>query len=221
MIKNKLLLVEDDTDVVSWIEEYLGEFGFITTSLETVRDAIISIDQNSYDLIILDINLIDFLGYEVLKHIEEKKLNIPVIVISANSEQKNKLHAFKLGACDYMVKPLDLEELEARIRVHLRSKENDDVQNNNELLFSINNKQIHFSNKLLKLTKTEYEILKKMIENKNTILSRETLCESLSSISSSRSLDYHIQNIRKKIDDNSSTPQYLVTEYGLGYKLIF
>lgn len=217
MIKNKILLVEDDTDVILWIESYLEEFGFEVTSLDTVTDAISHIKQQHYDLVILDINLPDFLGYEVLKYIKENNLSLPVIIVSAYSDKKNKLHAFKLGANDYMVKPLDLEELEARIEVHLRTKKEEETFLET---FYIENNQILFKNEALKLTKIEYEIFKNLIENKNSVIQREILCESLSSISSVRSLDYHIRNIRKKINDNILNPQYLITEYGVGYKLI-
>ncbi len=217
MIKNNILLVEDDADIIVWIEDYLKEFGYYVNSLDTVTDAISHIKQGQFDIVILDINLPDFLGYEVLKFVQEKSIPIPIIVISAHSDQKTKLHAFKLGASDYMVKPLDLEELEARISVHLRKKE---LQINTSTTFCLKENQIFFKNEPLKLTKIEFDLLKNLIKNKNTIIQRERLCESLSSISSVRSLDYHIRNIRKKIDDNISNPQYLITEYGVGYKLI-
>jgi len=217
MINNNVLLVEDDSDIIVWIESYLEEFGYQVNSLDTVTDAISHIKQSHYDVVILDINLPDFLGYEVLKYIRENNIQLPVIVISAYSDQKTKIHAFKLGACDYMVKPLDLEELEARISVHLRKKKSNTTLLN---IFSIEDNQILFKNKPLRLTKIEYDLLKTLIINKNSVIEREKLCEALSSISSERSLDYHIRNIRIKIEENSAHPQYLITEYGIGYKLI-
>ncbi|WP_198526379.1 response regulator transcription factor [Halarcobacter anaerophilus] len=217
MIKNRVLLIEDDEDVIVWIKEYLEEFGFEVSALTTVTDAISNISVNSYNIILLDINLPDFYGYEVLKHIQSNKNDIPVIVISAYSDRKTKLHAFKLGASDYMTKPIDLEELEARIRVHTKSN-SPDFQNK---LFFVRDNTIFFQDKALSLTKTEFELLSKLIENKNILLERKFLCEALSSISSNRSLDYHIRNIRKKIGDEGSNPKYLLTEYGLGYKLIY
>lgn len=221
MIKNKILLIEDDPDIIVWISSYLEEFGYEVTVLDTVTDALSYIKQNIYNLVLCDINLPDFLGYEVLKYIQEHKISLPVIVISAYSDQKTKLHAFKLGASDYMTKPLDLEELEARIEVHIkRPAENNPTTTFTHSIFALQNNQIVFKNTPLKLTKIEYEILKNLIQNKNSVLKREILCESLSCISSLRSLDYHIRNIRKKIDDSSSNPQYLLTEYGVGYKLI-
>ncbi|MDD2698760.1 MAG: response regulator transcription factor [Arcobacteraceae bacterium] len=217
MIKNNILLVEDDADIIIWIESYLEEFGYKVTSVDTVTDALSHIKQKNYDIVILDINLPDFLGYEVLKYIQENDILLPVIIISAYSDKKTKLHTFKLGASDYMVKPLDLEELEARISVHLRRKE---PKRTIPTTFSIEENQIIFKNQPLKLTKIEYHLLKTLIDNKNNVIEREKLCEYLSSISSIRSLDYHIRNIRKKLDDNISHPHYLITEYGVGYKLI-
>ena len=218
MIKNRILLIEDNSDIILWIQSYLEEFGFEITPLDTVTDAISNLKQNNFDIVLLDINLPDFLGYEVLKFIQKNNPELPVIVISAYSDQKTKLHAFKLGASDYMIKPLDLEELEARIRVHMKSAEKNIVERS---LFEIDNSQIMFDNKNLSLTKIEFEILSLLIENKNSTLQRGVLAKSLSTLSSERSLDYHIRNIRKKIGENASNPQYLVTDYGVGYKLIF
>jgi len=216
MIKNKILLVEDDTDIILWISSYFEEFGFDLKSTETVTDAISHIKQFHYDLVILDLNLPDFLGYEVLKYIQDNKLSLPIIVISAYSDMKTKLRAFKLGAKDYMVKPLNLEELEARIEIHIRDTINFEPK---QEIFTLQNNQIYFQNQALKLTKIEYEILKTLLKHKNSILERELLSRSLSSISSTRSLDYHIKNLRKKIGDNPSNPSYIVTVYGVGYKL--
>lgn len=220
MIKNKILFVEDDADVIVWIEEYLKEYRFEVTTVDTVTDAISHIKQHSYDIILLDLNLPDFFGYEVLKFVNENFHNLPIIVISAYADMKNKLHAFHLGASDYMVKPLNLEELEARIRVHTKTKQINKEEPTKNTKFVLEENQILLDNIPLKLTRTEFKILKVLIQNKNSTINREKLCESISSISSQRALDYHILNIRKKIGDNISNPTYLITEYGLGYRLV-
>ena len=219
LIKNQILLIEDDEEVILWIKEYLEEFGFNVTAHTTVTDALSKINMESFDLILLDINLPDFNGYEVLKYFQTNKIDIPVIVTSAYSDRKNKLYAFNLGAVDYMTKPLDLEELEARIRIHIRRKNTPALVQSK--VFEIRNNIISHDNEPLNLTKIEFEILEKLIQNKNSTLKREILCESLSSISSTRTLDYHIRNIRKKIKDDGPVSKYLITEYGYGYKLVF
>lgn len=218
MIRNKILLIEDDEEVILWIKEYLEEFGFEVTPHTTVTNALSEVRINKYDIVLLDINLPDFNGFEILKYFQINKIDIPVIVTSAYSDKKNKLYAFKLGAVDYMVKPLDLEELEARIRIHTKRNDTEVVDN---IIFEIKNSTIFQNSKSLNLTKIEFEILEKLIKNKNITLKRETLCESLSTISSTRSLDYHIRNIRKKLNDDGPVSRYLVTEYGYGYKLVF
>lgn len=218
MIKNKILFVEDDADVIMWIEEYLKEFRFEVTTVDTVTDAISYINQYQYDIVLLDLNLPDFFGYEVLKYVNDNHIELPVIVISAYADMKNKLHAFNLGASDYMIKPLNLEELYARIRVHTKNNIKTISKTNNDKV-SLDKNQILFHNIPLKLTRTEFEILKLLITHKNQTLSREKLCESISSISSQRALDYHISNIRKKIEEIHDDSNCLVAEYGIGYRL--
>ena len=218
MIKNQILLIEDDEEAILWIKEYLEECGLNVTPHTTVTDALSKINIESFDLILLDINLPDFNGYEVLKYFQTNKIDIPVIVTSAYSDKKNKLYAFNLGAVDYMTKPLDLEELEARIRIHMRKKSNPILEQ--VKLFEIKNDVILHNMEPLNLTKIEFDILEKLIQNKNITLKRELLCESLSSLSSTRTLDYHIRNIRKKIKDDGAISKHLITEYGYGYRLI-
>jgi len=223
MLKNKILLVEDDGDIILWIEEYLKEFNFTLDAVCTVTDAISYLNQYHYDIVILDLGLPDYSGYDVLNYISKNKPYLPIIVASGNNEQKSKIDAFNLGASDYMVKPIDLAELEARIRVHINKtniKPNDETSSKTDL-FKIESNNIIFKGEIISFTKTEFDILASLIKNKNVTVSRNRLCESLSSVSSHRSLDYHIRNIRKKLGDDSNNPIILTTEYGVGYKLIF
>lgn len=219
MIKNKLLLIEDDEDTLLLLKEFLEEYDYKVSAQTTVTDALSNLSIYSFDIIILDLGLPDFSGYEILKYAQINNLDIPIIIISARSDKKSKLYAFQLGAIDYMIKPIYLEELEVRIRIHLRKKPS--FVNTDEKVFEIKNNCIYYNSKQLNLTKIEFEILEKLINNKNTPLTRDLLCESLSTLSSSRSLDYHVKNIRIKLNDDGLEPKYLVTEYGYGYKLIF
>jgi DNA-binding response OmpR family regulator len=220
-MRNKILLIEDDDDTAILIKEFLEEYDFDVCVISTITDAISNIKFNKYSLVLLDLNLPDFEGYEFLKFIHKNRINISVIVISAYSDKNSKLQAFRLGACDYMIKPIDPEELEARIWVHLKNNSLF-IEKVNKSRFQINDNLIIFEDSPLRLTKTEFEILKYLIQNKNQTVSRDKLLDFLSSIvQSDRSLDYHIKNIRIKLGDNGSNPKYLLTEYGMGYKLIF
>jgi DNA-binding response OmpR family regulator len=117
-----------------------------------------------------------------------------------------------------MVKPLELEELEARIWVQL-GKHSEIRTEKKRNIFQIKDSYIEFKEKVIDLTTIEFEILSQLIKHKNQTVSRESLIHTLSSVSSPRSLDNHIKNIRKKIGDNGNKAVYLKTEYGVGYKL--
>ncbi len=220
-MKYNILLIEDDDKAAFLIKSFLEGYNFNVEIANTVTTAISNIKFGKYSLVLLDLNLPDFDGFEVLKFFNKNKIHIPVIIMSAYSDKNSKLQAFKLGACDYMVKPIDIEELEARIWVHLRNVSNF-VEKIDKKVFQINNNMIIFGNDILKLTKIEFKILKHLIENRNSIVQRDELVKCLSSsIQNDRSLDFHIKNIRIKIGDNGINPKYLVTEDSMGYKLIF
>jgi DNA-binding response OmpR family regulator len=213
-----ILIIEDDELTSELISDFLKECGFNVSVVFTATDGASHIKNNPCDIVLLDINLPDFDGFEVLKNIK-KYSPLPIIVISAYNDTKTKVMAFKYGASDYMVKPIDLEELEARIWVHL-SKNSKIKLEEDKKIFEIKDSYILFKNKKLDLTTIEFDILSLLIENQNRTITREELVASLSSISSHRSLDNHIKNIRKKIGDNGSRAKYLKTEYGVGYRLV-
>ena len=205
--KSKILLVEDDELAAEIIYDYLQECDFDMTSVFTVTDGISQLNNHYYDLLILDINLPDFNGFKILKNIKHR-ITLPVIITSAYNDTKSKLTAFKYGASDYMVKPLDLEELEARIWVQL-GKHSAIKSDEKKSSFELKNETILFQGKVLDLTTIEFEILSQLIQNKNNTVSRDILVDSLSAIGSHRSLDNHIKNIRKKIGENGKRAIYL------------
>ncbi len=213
----KILLVEDDELASELICNFLNDCGFHIKSVLTTTDGISHLNNNTFDLLILDINLPDFNGFELLKNIKNH-ISLPVIVTSAYSDIKSKISAFKYGASDYMVKPLDLEELEARIWIQFGK--NSEIKTHEEKnIFKLRDSTIFFKEKIVDLTTIEFEILSQLIKNKNQTVTREILIYSLSSMSSQRSLDNHIKSIRKKIGDNGNKAVYLKTVYGVGYKL--
>jgi DNA-binding response OmpR family regulator len=213
----KILLIEDDEMASELICGFLESCGFDIKPVFTVTDGISHINTHAYDLLLLDINLPDFNGFEILKSIKNR-ISLPIIVTSAYSDTKHKILAFKYGASDYIVKPLDLEELEARIWVQLGK--NSEIRTSEEKnIFQIKNSTIYFKEKIIDLTTIEFEILSLLIKQKNQTVTRDALVHALSSVSSPRSLDNHIKNIRKKIGDSGNKAIYLKTEYGVGYRL--
>jgi len=215
----KILLVEDDEIASELIYDFLSDSGFEVQSVLNAIDGLDRVKFNKFDLIILDINLPDFDGFEFLKSIKTK-ISIPIIITSAYSDTKSKILAFKYGASDYMVKPINFEELEARIWVQL-GKSSEIKTEDDKSIFKIKDNNIFFQSEMLDLTTIEFEILSILIKHKNQTISRENLLKNLSNLSSPRSLDNHIKNIRKKINDNGNNAKYLKTEYGVGYRLVF
>jgi len=220
MEKYHILIVEDDEIASYLMSDFLENSGFIVDCVYTVTDGISYLKNKKYDLLLLDLNLPDFSGFELISNIKNK-VAIPIIVTSAYNDTDSKVKAFKFGVHDYLSKPIDFLELEARIWSLLSRNDNIKIiEKKDTSIFKIENRQIQFQNKYLDLTNIEFEILSALIKNKNTVISRDELTTTLSAISSPRSLDNHIKNIRKKIEKDPSNPEYLKTEYGMGYKFI-
>jgi len=213
----KVLLVEDDEMTSEYLATFLRDSGFVVDTVFSVTDGISHLKQNHYDILLLDINLPDFSGMELLKSMKGI-VSMPVIVLSAYGDTKSKIMAFRYGATDYMVKPIDLEELEARIWVQL-GKNSLIPADFEEEAFRIETSDILLYGKPLNLTWTEFKILQLLLQNKNRTVTRDRLLSSLSAVSSNRSLDNHIKNIRKKIAAQGGK-NFLKTEYGMGYRLI-
>ncbi len=218
MEKIKVLIVEDDELASELIATYLTDSGFDVTTVFTATDGISYAHQGGYSVLLLDLNLPDFNGYEVLKAIKDS-VPVPAIVISAYSDTKSKILAFRYGANDYITKPIDMEELEARIWVQL-SRHSTIKTEKADPTFVIKDFNIFFKGALLDLTSIEFKILAMLIRNKNQTIERKALVELLSTLSSNRSLDNHIKNIRKKLGDTGKKNMHLRTEYGVGYKLV-
>jgi len=216
--KTKVLIVEDDETASYLIKEFLESCGFLVTPVYTITDGISYLKIHKYDLLLLDLNLPDFSGFELLSNIK-MSIAIPTIVISAYNDINLIVKAFKYGANDYLVKPVNFIELEARIWALLCRQDNIKLQSEKKALFEIRNSAIFLKDKFLTLTALEFDILSFFINNMGQSISRDFLTESIPSLKSHRLLDNHIKNIRKKIEDNSSKPKYLKTEYGVGYRL--
>ncbi len=213
----KILIVEDDELAASLVQDFLQDCGFSVDVVHTITDGVSYIKHSHYDILLLDLNLPDFSGFDLLKEIKNK-FSLPIIVISAYNDIPTKVKAFKFGASDYIVKPIDFEELEVRIWSLLGRHSEIKTQ---ETIFEINNQTIFYKATALVLTSIESEILQNLIKNKNQTVSRDELTKSLSSISTHRSLDHHIKNIRLKLKDDGNKPTILKTEYGVGYRLVF
>lgn len=220
-MKYRLLLIEDDADTVELTSMFLEGQGFLVTASESALTAMTLLHHHVFDLVILDISLPDYNGFEVCSKIRNQSA-IPIIFVSAQSDEESHTKAFRLGADDYLVKPINLEILTLHIWAILRrvSALPDIEKTEKDFIHDKKFNKIFFKGNSLHLTATEYSLLAVLIKNYGHTVSREKLSETLSSDADQRSLDYHVKNIRKKLGDMGRNPERLKTDYGLGYRLV-
>ena len=220
----KLLLVEDEVLLSKSIAKGLRKLGYIIDCAYDGEEAIDLYELNNYDLMILDINLPIINGMDVLKYIREKDTELRVIILSARNTVEDKIKGLDNGSNDYLTKPFDFMELEARIRSLLRQ----DIICKNSILksgkLSINTatRKAYINNIRIDLTKKEYSILDYLMHNMDRVVSAEELIEHIwdSDIDLfSNSFRFHIHSLRKKIEIAGSSDEYINTIRGQGYMM--
>lgn len=219
----KLLFVEDDRDLLKSLLFYFNEYGYNCENAKSLTEAIDKVSIHNYDCIILDLTLPDGDGLDLLRQIKYKKINVGVIVLSANSNLDDKITGLDLGADDYMTKPFHLSELNSRIRSIIRRKKQDGnhLVEFNELCLDTNAQALTIQNNEIKLTKKEYDLLLYLIQNKNKVVTKSSISEHLwgDYMDQSDSIDSvysHIKNLKKKLSQNDCK-DYIHSLYGVGY----
>lgn len=220
----KVLIVEDEKELLSAISAYLRMEGYVCEEALNYQDGLGKINLYEYDCIIADIGLPDGSGLHLIETLKQKMDNIGIIIISAKNSLDDKILGLDIGADDYLTKPFNLSELNARIRSILRRRKFEgkreiefrEIHANPETL------QVMVNNKTISLTKKEFDLLVYFIANKNKVLTKESIVEHLwgDYIDSADSFDFlytHVSNMRKKIIAAGSR-DYLSTVYGVGYK---
>ena len=223
-----ILVVDDDKEIVKAIEIYLERKNYQIYKAYDGNEAIKQIKENDIHLIILDIMMPKKDGIETLKEIREKK-NIPIILLSAKSEDIDKIHGLNIGADDYITKPFNPEELIARVNALIRRytnfgeiEEKKGIIKNGGLIIGDDLKQVSIDGKNIKLTPTEYNILKFLTENKGKVFSIEEIYENVwrdEYYASDNVIAVHIRHIREKVEINPKEPRYLKVIWGVGYKV--
>lgn len=214
-----ILIVEDDITIHNLIKEILKKENYNILDAYSGTEALLLLEREKIDLILLDLMLPGIDGEEIIKQIKE----IPIIVISAKISYEDKVKALSYGANDYITKPFNTEEFLARIKVQLRIKEN--RQNNNGMkykdLFLNNNHTLYVKDKQVYLTKTEFAILKQLLLNPKQVVTKSKILDLISIDTQDcdeNSLKVHISNIRKKIKKVTDT-EYIEAVWGIGYKI--
>lgn len=223
----KILIVEDEIDINGLLARILSESGYKAVQAFSGTEAKLWMEKEMPDLILLDLMLPGISGEELLQDIREnKRLDIPVLVISAKNSLGDKVSLLKRGADDYITKPFEPEEVIARVQVGLRrcGKEN---LSEKQLIYKKlklypSARKVLLAEKELALTAHEYDILFLLMQNPEKVYSRENLYELVwqgGYYGENNTVNVHVSNIRKKIKEMDADEEYIQTVYGIGFKL--
>lgn len=224
-IKN-IMIIDDDICIGDMIEEVLSREGYRTSRAYSGTEAVLYLSANKPDLVLLDLMLPGLNGEEVLQRIE----GIPVIVISAKADVNNKVDLLLGGAADYITKPFETKELLARIAVQFRNisaseqgapRDGSKILAHKNLVMNIDLHTVHIDEKQVKLTKTEYAILKLLLKNPSQVITKSVMLERISEDTPDcveSSLKVHMSNLRKKLREAGGT-DYIESVWGIGFKL--
>lgn len=220
-----VLVVEDDESLMLGLEENLNVAGYRVLTASTGAEAVKLAIERTPNLLVLDVMLPDMSGYDICRTIRNKRLMMPVIMLTARKEEADKLAGFDAGADDYVTKPFSIKELLARVKVVLSRAEK----------LSVGTKQYRFGDCVLDtaartlvhkgkdvtLTRTEFDLLAYLAANEGVSLSRETLMRDVWGMEyygTQRSLDTFVAMLRTKVEKDAHNPKHILTVHGVGYK---
>jgi DNA-binding response OmpR family regulator len=227
---SNILVVDDDREIVDSIEIYLKNEGLNIFKAYDGVEALDIIINNEIHLILMDIMMPKLDGIKATIKIREEK-NIPIILVSAKSEDSDKIIGLNIGADDYITKPFNPLELIARVKSQLRRymnlgnykvEENKDILQSGELKLNVSSKEVFVEDELVKLTPIEFKILNLLLANKGRVFSIDEIYERVwkeESFSAENTVSVHIRRIREKIEINPKEPRYLKVVWGVGYKV--
>ncbi|MGL5152867.1 MAG: response regulator transcription factor [Clostridium sp.] len=230
MNKNKILIIDDEEDIVDILDTVLRREGFDNVyKANTGEDGFKIFSKVNPDIILLDIMLPDISGYDVFNEIR-KVSQVPILFISAKGEEVDRLLGFAMGGDDYITKPFSAKEVAFRVKARLKVFDNIQVQAKivekikfGDIVIDKESREVYKNNKLLEFTAKELKLLFYLVNNPNRIISKEMICSEVwgeDFFGYDNTITVHIRKLRKKIEDDPSKPKYITTVIGLGYKLI-
>ena len=225
-----ILVCDDDKEIVEAIEIYLSQEGYKVLKAYDGEEALKLLDKHKVDLLIIDVMMPRLDGIRATLKIREKQ-NMPIIILSAKSEDADKILGLNVGADDYMTKPFNPLELTARVKSQLRryTQLGSTVDNENQAVYTVgglmiddDQKEITVDGEPVKLTPIEYNILLLLVKNQGKVFSIDQIYESIwneDAIGVDNTVAVHIRHIREKIEINPKEPRYLKVVWGVGYKI--
>lgn len=223
----RVLVVDDEAGILRTLRTNLTGHGFGVETAATAREAIDAFERSRPDLILLDLNLPDAPGFDVIAAVRARS-RVPIIVLSVRGAERDKVSALDLGADDYLTKPFGADELLARVRVALRhvagpARGAAAVFETGGLRVDLVRREVSVDGTPIHLTPTEYELLKALVSEPNRVLTDRMLLQRVWGNeygSESHYLHVYVARLRKKLEDDPQAPRYLRTEPGVGYRLI-
>ncbi|TCT24992.1 two-component system alkaline phosphatase synthesis response regulator PhoP [Melghiribacillus thermohalophilus] len=229
-MKPRILIVDDEESIVTLLNYHIEQAGYDTAAAYDGETALQLLDEESFDLVVLDLMLPKVDGIEVCNQMKQKKIDTAILMLTARDEEFDKVLGLELGADDYLTKPFSPREVLARIKAILRrtaKKAND--ENENAGLIKIGNLEIYpdqyeayFQGEELEFTPKEFELLLYLARHKGKVLSRDQLLSAVWNydfVGDTRIVDVHISHLREKIEPDTKKPIYIKTIRGLGYKM--
>ena len=219
-----ILVVDDEIQIRRFVRISLEANGYRVYEVASGEEAILKVAQVRPDLVILDIGLPDIEGFEVLRRLREWTA-IPVIMLSVRDSDRDKIAALDMGADDYLVKPFSMEELMARIRVaqrHAQPERDEPVFTSGDILVDFARRLVTRSGEVVKLTPTEYALLRLMIQHVGKVLTHQQILKAVwgpEYVHETHYLRVYFAQLRQKLEADPTRPRFLLTEPGVGYRL--
>ncbi|MEC1720924.1 response regulator transcription factor [Schinkia azotoformans] len=227
MVK-RVLVVDDEHNLREMISSYLQNEGYETVEAANGDSAVQTVKNDQIDLVLLDIMMPEMDGYEALKEIRSIQKKLPVIMLTAKTDEIDKIVGLEMGADDYITKPFSLRELSARIKAVLRRATNEDsdvdedeILEHGEIMINLSTYEVFVSGKRVNLTPTEFKILAMLAQKPGRVYSRLQLMNAAfgeTYANYERSIDTHVSNLRRKVENDPHNPTYIHTMYGIGYR---
>lgn len=227
LITHSILIVEDEADIRRFVRMALSAEGYEVHEADTVARALIEAGTRRPDLLVLDLGLPDGDGIEVI-HGLRRWSAVPVIVLSARSQEADKIAALDAGADDYLVKPFGAGELTARVRAQLRRHHHQTPEGGTVIAFGdvridLARRSVERAGAALHLTPIEYKLLTHLASQPDRVITHQQLLKTVWGPGHTEDTHYvrvHMANLRKKVEDNPSMPKHLRTEAGIGYRFV-
>ena len=222
----RILIIEDNAQLAYGLRNNLEIDGHTVDVAEDGASGLKASLASAPDLIVLDLMLPQMDGYKVLRSLRDKGLEVPVLILSARGTEADKVMGFRLGADDYVTKPFGVLELLARITAILRRTHDDvaspDIEGFGDVRIRLTHRTVHKSGREVSLTPKEFDLLVALARRRGTVASRVTLMKDVwghRAAIASRTVDTHIAQLRRKLEDDPSEPRHILTVHRSGYRL--